>query len=141
MTYQDQIKSPKWQKKRLEILEMYNFTCNVCKDTSSQLHVHHVYYVKGKKIWEYETHMLSCLCENCHKKIHELNDKLNESLGILEIVCSLYEKEQVLGYIAGLLGRSYEVDPSEAFMAGYVDSTNGLNVSERYYRLNPECTE
>ena len=31
MTYQDQIKSPKWQKKRLGVLESHGFQCQNCK--------------------------------------------------------------------------------------------------------------
>jgi len=28
--YNEQIKSPKWQQKRLEILKLHNFTCELC---------------------------------------------------------------------------------------------------------------
>ena len=35
------------------------------------LNVHHTYYVKGHKPWEYENDALVTLCEDCHKKRHE----------------------------------------------------------------------
>lgn len=48
------------------------------------LNVHHKYYVRGKKPWEYVDDVLVTLCESCHQKRHEkqipiyksLNDKL-----------------------------------------------------------------
>lgn len=35
------------------------------------LNVHHTYYTKGCKPWEYENDSLVTLCEDCHKKRHE----------------------------------------------------------------------
>ena len=35
------------------------------------LNIHHTYYIKGRKPWEYEGEALVTLCENCHKKRHE----------------------------------------------------------------------
>lgn len=35
------------------------------------LNVHHTYYIKGCKPWEYENDSLVTLCEDCHKKRHE----------------------------------------------------------------------
>ena len=37
MDYKEQIKSPKWQKRRLEIMQKDNFTCQLCGDTESML--------------------------------------------------------------------------------------------------------
>lgn len=60
-----------WQKKRLEILERDNFTCQSCFDTENELHVHHVHYLKDKKPYEYEEFWLTTLCKDCHKTITE----------------------------------------------------------------------
>jgi len=35
------------------------------------LNVHHTYYIKGHKPWEYENDALVTLCEDCHKKRHK----------------------------------------------------------------------
>lgn len=78
MTYAEQLKSLKWQKKSLEILERDNFECTNCGDKEKQLHVHHGYYGKNKKAWEYDSDTLTTLCEDCHKNEHEYN--LNEEL-------------------------------------------------------------
>lgn len=69
MTYAEQIKSPMWQKKRLEILKRDNFICQSCGDEESQLHVHHKSSEYGKYIYEYENNVLITLCKNCHELI------------------------------------------------------------------------
>ena len=78
MSYQEQLKSPKWQKKRLQILEIHNFTCEKCNATEKTLHVHHARYIKGRKVWEYDNDVLMCLCEDCHKAEHEPKEQPNE---------------------------------------------------------------
>jgi hypothetical protein len=71
MNYADQLKSPLWQKKRLEILERDKFTCQICLDTETQLHIHHQSYdnTYQTKAWEYPNHVYKTLCSDCHKAI------------------------------------------------------------------------
>jgi hypothetical protein len=77
MTYQEQLKHPKWQKKRLEILERDKFKCSICGDTDVTLHVHHkVSYDNNKKPWEYSDNDYETLCEHCHKSISDLNKQI-----------------------------------------------------------------
>lgn len=73
LSYKEQLKSPKWQKKRLEILNRDNFTCQICGATDKQLHVHHTTYISGKEIWDYNDFQLITLCDECHKEEHELD--------------------------------------------------------------------
>lgn len=65
-SYSDKLKDPRWQKKRLEILDRDNFTCRICKDSSETLHVHHLEYVKGKEPFDYDNDWLVTLCKFCH---------------------------------------------------------------------------
>lgn len=65
-SYSDRLKDPRWQKKRLEILNRDKFTCQYCFDKKSTLHVHHMAYPKGLDIWDVPNYMLITLCENCH---------------------------------------------------------------------------
>lgn len=69
MNYLEKLKSPKWQKKRLEILERDNFSCRCCGNSESSLHVHHTKYIVNTDPWEYENESLITLCENCHSEI------------------------------------------------------------------------
>ena len=65
MNYNDQIKSGKWQKKRLEIMQRDDFQC-LCCQSENQLTVHHLYYLPGLKVWEYDNDSLVTVCEKCH---------------------------------------------------------------------------
>lgn len=69
--YSELLRDPRWQKKRLEVMQRDHFTCQHCKDTKSTLNVHHCYY--GKTVdgvrrmpWDYEISSLVTLCEDCH---------------------------------------------------------------------------
>ncbi len=73
-----QYKDPRWQKKRLEVLEQDNFTCRRCGASDSYLHIHHACYHKGNKVWEYEPQELITLCSSCHEYIHYLKSMVDE---------------------------------------------------------------
>lgn len=66
-TYYQLLKDPRWQKKRLEILQRDCFTCQKCWKTDVTLHVHHISYTNGNP-WEIHDGALITLCENCHEK-------------------------------------------------------------------------
>jgi len=68
MTYQEKLKDPRWQKKRLEILERDGWMCRQCYDKTKTLHVHHRWYNAELEPWEYEDRVLITLCEDCHKE-------------------------------------------------------------------------
>ena len=63
-TYADKIRDPRWQKKRLEIMQRDGFVCTCCGDTGSTLNVNHLRY--GPEPWEIEDKYLETLCEQCH---------------------------------------------------------------------------
>jgi hypothetical protein len=65
-TYAQKLKNPKWQRKRLEILERDGFKCKLCCDAETELHIHHTYYEKGKEPHEYDKNSLETLCSHCH---------------------------------------------------------------------------
>ena len=84
-TYSDKLKSPKWQKKRLKIMDRDNFTCQKCGDTETQLHVHHKKYIDGKEPWDYEDSLLITLCDNCHFIIESCIKALPDKFDISKI--------------------------------------------------------
>jgi ribosomal protein L37AE/L43A len=82
-TYAEKLLDPKWQKKRLEILQRDNFTCQGCLDKESTLHVHHKTYIKGREPWDYDNYNFITLCETCHEiegKIIQQKKLLKERL-------------------------------------------------------------
>jgi len=81
-TYSEKLRDPRWQKKRLSVLERDNFTCRMCFDTTETLNVHHISY--NNEPWETEDRLLITLCETCHNQetedLKEWSDKLIKSL-------------------------------------------------------------
>jgi hypothetical protein len=70
MNYSELLKSPKWQKKRLEIMNRDGWKCKDCGDENKQLQVHHIKYEHGKLPWEYEDNNFETLCNECHQIKH-----------------------------------------------------------------------
>lgn len=67
MTYAEKLLDPRWQRKRLEVLERENFACQLCGDTKTTLHVHHEEYSANP--WETDSALLKCYCKHCHSVI------------------------------------------------------------------------
>lgn len=99
--YLELLKHPKWQKKRLGILEAHDFTCDECGDTEATLHVHHRFYKKKAKPWEYEDGDFAVLCVTCHDIVTENLREFRAMVGSLDIAHQLVG----FGYVLGLLAR------------------------------------
>jgi hypothetical protein len=67
MKYSDKLKDPRWQKKRLKILERDEWQCQKCGEKENTLHVHHLRYFPNKEPWEYLDEDLLTLCCDCHE--------------------------------------------------------------------------
>lgn len=77
-SYYDLLKDPRWQRKRLEVLERDAFTCTCCGDQEKELHVHHRYYVQNRSPWAYPNFALVTLCIACHEDIRNGIDELSD---------------------------------------------------------------
>ncbi len=78
--YTEQLKDPRWQRRRLECFEAANWRCQHCNRADQSLHVHHVHYIKNRAPWEYPDDYLVVLCNEHHSERHELEDRLVSSL-------------------------------------------------------------
>ena len=73
-SYSEKLKDPRWQKKRLLILQRDNFTCCNCGSKEKTLHVHHKLYYANTEPWDYNDNVLITLCFECHEQ-----EQYNES--------------------------------------------------------------
>jgi len=92
--YWELLRDPRWQKKRLEVMQRDEFSCSYCGSSNKTLNVHHTYYEKGNAPWEYPTESLHCLCEGCHDKFEAINLEFKRQLGRLHPS----DVVQLLGY-------------------------------------------
>ena len=97
--YWQKLQDPRWQRKRLEIMQRAKFACEDCGETSMQLHVHHLLYRKGCEPWDYEPEALLCLCEKCHAERHEKHQSLLE--GISKMDSKTYDEFCFLAWVVG----------------------------------------
>ena len=66
-SYSQKLRDPRWQKKRLIIMDRDKFTCCNCGESEQTLNVHHCYYEAGREPWDYPEASLITLCESCHE--------------------------------------------------------------------------
>jgi len=67
-SYAEKLKDPRWQKKRLEVLNRDGWRCTECGNNTVELHVHHEKY--GSEPWDVDSKFLKTLCQPCHKAEH-----------------------------------------------------------------------
>jgi len=75
--YQEKLKDPRWQKKRLEIFDRDGWACMKCGHKDKPLNIHHLCYLPHTEPWDYNNELLKSLCDDCHKKSMN-NSKLND---------------------------------------------------------------
>lgn len=94
-TYAEKLKHPKWQKRRLEILQRDGFKCQLCGDVNTTLHIHHTGYRKVD-IWDYKDEELITYCEVCHAVVEYFKDDLrHHDLVLIEKEVSETDKDKV----------------------------------------------
>jgi hypothetical protein len=81
-TYSEKLKDPRWQKKRLEVMQRDGFKCRDCSSGTSTLHVHHCFYEKGDP-WNTDDAFLVTLCVDCHEHRQAGESKAKVAMGRL----------------------------------------------------------
>lgn len=82
-TYAEKLQDPRWQKKRLQILQRDGFACQRCGSTDKTLHVHHGSYARGLDPWDYSDWSLWTLCYECHDFIGNKLAEIHEAIGMI----------------------------------------------------------
>jgi hypothetical protein len=102
-SYFELLKDPRWQKKRLEIMQRDGFKCRKCGANQLTLNVHHVIYAYGVEPWKYPDMAFLTLCEPCHDGENTQNAKV--------LTCYLHDIglfADDLVRLAGAIGRDKE---------------------------------
>jgi hypothetical protein len=102
-SYLELLQDPRWQRKRLEILNRDQWTCTNCGATSKTLHEHHAYYEKGIVPWDYPDESLTTYCVECHQKAQDMLKLLHRQIGRIDST-DIYD---LYGFALGLESRSY----------------------------------
>lgn len=119
--YTEKFKDPRWQKKRLEILERDEWECKICLEDSITLNVHHKYYDYGKDPWEYPSIAFSTICEHCHYK---------EKVNMRDAIKDLEDTLKRTGFL------SADIQSLRAAIEGVSDLSNINNAWEIIKKLS-----
>lgn len=156
MTYSEKLKDPRWQRRRLEILERDGWACTNCEAKDQTLHVHHKRYERGKQPWESDDDDLETLCEWCHTKETFQMDEImfllarniegraarDAVLGLLRAMDSAprgykisfgsYEEAEGVGYFCGVSAdRVIEHRDAETCLVDLTTIGGSLNIYQR----------
>lgn len=82
-TYREKLLDPRWQKRRLHILERDGWECVLCGVDNLTLHVHHKRYIRGKQPWDAPDDALVTLCERCHTNEFGAQEALDDLRAIV----------------------------------------------------------
>lgn len=139
--YIDKLKDPRWQKKRLEVMQRDKFECQRCGDTESTLNIHHKYYEKGKEPWEYESESLITLCESCHEI--ERDEFLTEIDILVKFLKQNFISRDVSNISIGLQWIQYKgIDLAPLFwMITSLDESDLSEIYNLVYKLKKDKTE
>jgi hypothetical protein len=97
MTYAEKLKDPRWQRRRLELLEAANWKCCECEAADKTLHVHHNFYRSRTQPWDYPAHAYRVLCEDCHSAAESQRRELSD------LIEQQYENDHDIAAIIGFL--------------------------------------
>ncbi len=136
--YFELLKDPRWQKKRLEILERDNWCCRRCFDDENQLSVHHLFYIKDLDPWDYSNDTLITLCDSCHKiekdsyyislrklqsiLVHKtyLSDEIFKLAEVLRTFNMAYPPEVQITFLEWLFGKKKLMEELENLYWAYI---------------------
>lgn len=77
MTYDEQLKDPRWLALREVIIRRDLHACKRC-GRPKNLQVHHKRYKSGLMAWEYDHDDLETLCRKCHMWEHDIIADLDD---------------------------------------------------------------
>lgn len=123
----EKYKDPRWQRRRLEVMQNADFSCEGCGANDKPLNVHHKLYLRGHDPWEYNDLELMCLCEECHEQWHFQKRTFGVALQWID----LHAYTEVVGYAVGVAMRSCPPDVKATIRTsgGKVGSAKALGIS------------
>lgn len=81
--YMERLQDPRWQRKRLGVLQRAGWKCEWCGTGEVNLQVHHGFYERDAMPWEYPDAALYCLCDHCHEKAEARKAEAYRELGLI----------------------------------------------------------
>lgn len=134
MTYSEKLKDPRWQKKRLDIMQRDDFTCQTCGQKSKTLHVHHNTYIFDNDPWDYPDKNLKTLCWECHQEEEYYKSQLQDT--IHDLLIEGYTNRQLCCFMESLIHPLSNISKSDRVRFGAAAAGNENILKEIAKRLD-----
>lgn len=73
--YSDFLQTPYWKAISAYVKSRNEYKCEICGKGDTALHIHHPNYkIHGYELQYYNRKQLKCLCSDCHRKFHEIEE-------------------------------------------------------------------
>ncbi len=120
--YFELLRDPRWQRRRLEIMERDSWTCKYCGDSTKNLQVHHSSYIYGRMPWEYSDESLHTLCDKCHEE----ETALSRTFKRVMLFLPPGNMERLIGYVMGMVVSRWELPEAEPVPVDSHNQAQGL---------------
>jgi hypothetical protein len=104
--YSQKLLDPRWQKKRLGILERDKWSCQICEDKEKTLHVHHIFYDGFNDPWDCLNESLITLCFECHENEQEQYKNSITELKKAMCMAGIFTSDQV-DYLVSIIRENF----------------------------------
>ena len=81
--YIEKLRDPRWQRRRLAVLERAGWRCEGCGTNHVNLQIHHGFYERDADPWDYPDGALFCVCDSCHERAEAVRIEVHRELGFL----------------------------------------------------------
>lgn len=125
-TYSEKLKDPRWQKKRLQILERDKWQYIDCGESLETLYVHHLAYKYNVEPWDYPDGNYVTLCGDCHSVYHGLGCPKDVAESLKDLYINGLSPLQVAGCVKRLeqLTETYGYDAINSVLHYFVIFTS-----------------
>lgn len=98
-TYKEKLRDPRWQQKRLDVLNRDEWTCQLCGDKKTELHIHHFCYdVETRDPWNVDDSALITYCKSCHAYVESIDDGFSVHKVFKTVVGDKYAVLRAFGF-------------------------------------------
>ncbi len=141
ISYSEKLRDPRWQKKRLEVFQRDNWTCQKCFSKEDTLNVHHRKYIPKHDPWDYPLELLVTLCEECHEEENEYWNMASQNL--LEHLQDKFLGTHIVNFAHGINNLKiveYSAEfISEAYDFALSDEKMQKYIYKQYKKFQEQC--
>lgn len=137
LTYAEKLRDPRWQKKRLEILNLAKWQCEDCGTEKVELHIHHSHYLYGVDPWDHPGDLMTVVCKSCHKERQLVEQTIHTILGY---VCQMTDLTTLRSHLLPTIARDFRAALFPGMMEKLLSQLPAPHRNQVLERFNTLCS-